>query len=105
MGVTTGITASPALPATRKPTAISCSVVFHLASWVTGTLTRNSARYSRRPDTRISRHRMTIAAHSDQPRIVPSAASISRHEATRSLSAIGSSIRPKVDCSPHLRAR
>ena len=50
--------------------ATICSVVFHLASCVTGTLTRSSARYSRRPETRISRHRMMIAAHSDQPRMV-----------------------------------
>jgi hypothetical protein len=48
---------------------------------------------------------MTIAAHSDQPRMVLSAASISRQDATRSLSAIGSSMRPKADCSPHLRAK
>ena len=41
--------------------------VFHLASCVTGTLTFSAARYSRRPETRISRHRMMIAAHSDQP--------------------------------------
>jgi hypothetical protein len=37
--------------------------------------------------------------------MVLSAASISRHDATRSLSAIGSSMRPKADCSPHLRAK
>ena len=56
-------------------------------------------------DWSISRHKMTIAASSDQPRMVPSAASMSRHEATNNLSAIGSSMRPKVDCSPHLRAK
>ena len=59
--VIAGQTASPASPAIRKPTATSCNVVFHLASRVTGTLTRNSARYSRKPETRISRQRMTIA--------------------------------------------
>src|SRR5438046_1925599 len=64
--VTTGTTASPASPAMRNPTATSCSVVFHLASRVTGTLTRNSARYSRKPDTRISRQRITTAAKSAQ---------------------------------------
>src|SRR5437868_1786809 len=53
---------SPALPAIRNPMATSCTVVFHFASRVTGTLTRNPARYSRRPDTKISRHRMTTAA-------------------------------------------
>ena len=58
---------SPASPASRNPIATSCTVVFHLASLVTGTLTRNAARYSRNPDTRISRHRITIAAHSVQP--------------------------------------
>src|SRR5205814_3452744 len=68
--VTTGTIASPASPASRKPTATSWNVVFHFASRVTGTLTRSSARYSRRPETRISRHRITIAAHSDQPRMV-----------------------------------
>ena len=54
--------------------------VFHLASCVTGTLTFSAARYSRRPETRISRHRMMIAAHSDQPAMVRSvsAASSSR---------------------------
>ena len=54
--------------------------VFHLASCVTGTLTFSAARYSRRPDTRISRQRMMIAAQSDQPAMVRSvsAASSSR---------------------------
>ena len=59
---------SPASPAMQESDRDQLQVVFHLASWVTGTLTRNSARYSRRPETRISRHRMTIAANSDQPR-------------------------------------
>ena len=72
---------------------------------VTGTLTRSSARYSRSPETRISRHRMTTAASSDQPWMVSSAASINRQDATRSLSAIGSSIRPSDDCCAHMRAR
>src|SRR5882724_8673105 len=63
----TWITWSPASPASRKPIATSCTVVFHLASLVTGTLTRRAARYSRKPDTRISRHRITIAAHSEHP--------------------------------------
>ena len=61
---------SPAGPAIRKPTATSCTAVFHLATRLTGTPTLSSARNSRRPETRISRHRMTIAAHSDQPWIV-----------------------------------
>ena len=47
--------------------AISCIVVFHFASRVTGTLTRSSARNSRRPETKISRIRTMIAAQIDQP--------------------------------------
>src|ERR1700750_1467217 len=72
--VTTGTTRSPASPASRKPIATSCIVVFHFATLVTGTETRSAARYSRRPETRISRHRMTIAAHSDHPWVRPVAA-------------------------------
>ena len=45
-----------------------------------------------------------MAAHSDQPWMMPSAASINRQEATRSLSAIGSSIRPNADCWFQIRA-
>jgi outer membrane autotransporter protein len=44
--------------------AIIWMAVFHLASLVTGTLTFSAARYSRRPETRISRQRMMIAAQS-----------------------------------------
>ncbi len=55
-----GSTASPAGPAIRKPSATSCAVVFHLATAVTGTGTLSSARYSRKPETRISRQRMTM---------------------------------------------
>src|SRR6185503_16554726 len=51
-----------------------------------------------KPETRISRHRITMAAHRVQPWMLLSAASISRQDATRSLSAIGSSMRPKADC-------
>ncbi len=40
------------------------TTVFHLASAVTGSGTLSSAKYSRRPETRISRQRMTIAAES-----------------------------------------
>ena len=43
------------------------TVVFHLARAVTGSGTLSSARYSRRPETRISRQRMTIAAQSVRP--------------------------------------
>ena len=49
--------------------------------------------------------RVAYAAHNDQPLIVSLAASISRHDATSSLSAIGSSMRPKLDCWPHMRAK
>ncbi|MCY1305162.1 hypothetical protein D9M70_549520 [compost metagenome] len=80
-------------------------VVFHLAMRVTGTLTFSAARYSRRPDTRISRQRMMIAAQIDQPAMVPSAATSSRIEATSSLSAIGSSILPMFDVCFQMRAR
>ena len=81
--------------------------VFHLASCVTGTLTFSAARYSRRPETRISRHRMMIAAHSDQPAMVlsVSAASSSRQVETSSLSAIGSSMRPILEVCCQVRAR
>src|SRR6516164_6310768 len=48
--------------------------------------------------------RITIAAHNDQPWMMPSAASINRQEATSSLSAIGSSMRPKADCWFQMRA-
>ena len=41
--------------------------VFHLARAVTGSGTLSSARYSRKPETRISRQRMTIAAQSVRP--------------------------------------
>ena len=43
------------------PSATSWSVVFHLASALTGTETCSSARNSRRPETMISRSRMTSA--------------------------------------------
>ena len=46
-----------------------------------------------------------IAANSDQPLMVSSAASISRQAETSSLSAIGSSMRPSLDCWPQERAR
>src|SRR6187399_1940140 len=71
--VVEGRICSPASPAIRKPIAISWIVVFHFASLVTGTLTRNAARYSLRPETRISRHRITMAAHRVQPWIELSA--------------------------------
>ena len=62
-----GRTASPAGPAMRKASAMNWTVVFHLASAVTGRGTLSSARYSRKPETRISRQRMTIAAQSVRP--------------------------------------
>ena len=46
-----------------------------------------------------------MAAQSDQPRMVPSEASISRQVETSSLSAMGSSIRPMADCWDQARAR
>ena len=100
-----GSTASPAGPAMRKPMATNCIVVFHLASAVTGSGTRSSARYSRRPETRISRHRMTIAAQSDQaarscgPR---PASACSRHQQL-----VGDRIEhlPSEDCCDQARAR
>jgi len=91
-------TLSPAGPAIRKPTATSCRAVFHFATRLTGTLTFSSARNSRRPETRISRHKITIAAQSAECRMVPSATSMSRQAATSSLSAMGSSMRPSADC-------
>jgi hypothetical protein len=45
-----------------------------------------------------------MAARTDQPLIVPEATSISREEATRSLSAIGSNMRPKFETPDQLRA-
>ena len=51
----------------RKPRASIWIVVFHLARLLTGTGTWISARYSRRPETRISRHRMTRAGSSTRP--------------------------------------
>ncbi len=51
---------SPEGPTIRNPNATSWTAVFHLATAVTGIGTRNSARYSRNPETRISRQRMTI---------------------------------------------
>ena len=65
--VTPGTIWSPAGPASSTPSAIICMVVFHLASCVTCTLTLSSARNSRRPDTRISRHRMMTAAQICRP--------------------------------------
>ena len=59
--------ARPASPTIRKPSAIICSAVFHFASLLTGTPTCSSARNSRRPETRISRHRMTSAGRTTQP--------------------------------------
>ena len=61
---------SPAGPAMRKASAMNWTVVFHFASAVTGSGTLSSARYSRKPETRISRQRMTIAAHSVRPEMV-----------------------------------
>lgn len=107
ISVVCGRISSPAGPASRKAMATICAVVFHLAIRVTGTLmlTFNCARYSRSPDTRISRQRMMIAAHSDQPAIVWSAATSNRIEAISSLSAMGSSMRPIFDVWFHIRAR
>ena len=51
----------PASPTISKPIATIWIVVFHLASRDTGMPTRSPARYSRNPDTRISRHRITSA--------------------------------------------
>src|SRR5207249_3263392 len=79
--------------------------VFHLARRDTGSPTRNAARYSRRPETRISRHRITSAgkrAHSVLRR--PLATSMNKIAATSSLSAIGSRNRPSSDCWAPRRA-
>ena len=82
--------------------ATICTVVFHLASRDTGSPTWASARNSRRPETRISRHRMIsagrIGARSKWTSIRIAAP-------TSSLSAIGSSMRPNGDCIDQLRAR
>ena len=62
-----GSTTSPAGPAMKKPSANICTVVFHLATMLTGSGTLRSARYSRSPETRNSRHKMMIAAQIVQP--------------------------------------
>ena len=98
-----------ALPVAGIGEMLLWMAVFHLASCVTGTETFNAARYSRRPETRISRHRMMMAAHNDQPAIPPwrsvSAASRSRQVATSNLSAIGSSILPMLEVCCQARAK
>ncbi|MNE99086.1 hypothetical protein D3C80_1977040 [compost metagenome] len=48
---------------------------------------------------------MVMAAHTDQPAMVPSAAISSSTEAISNLSAIGSSIRPMFDVWFQIRAR
>src|SRR5208282_4288062 len=89
----------------RQPQQHDADPSDHRDEGIAGTLTRNSARYSRKPETRISRQRMTIAANNDQPWMVSSAASIKRQDDTRSLSAIGSSMRPSEDCWAQMRAK
>src|SRR4026209_618631 len=73
--------------------ATICTTVFHLARRVTGTPTASEPRNSRKPETRTSRQRMMTPAHSDQPAMVWSAASISSAADPMSLSAMGSSTR------------
>ena len=60
---TTGSTAGPASPTINTPIATIWIAVFHLARRETGRPTRSPARYSRNPDTRISRQRMTKAGN------------------------------------------
>ena len=59
-----GRMASPASPAIRKPIAVNCPPVFHLASRDTGTLTRTLREFPQARN-KDSRHRITIAASSD----------------------------------------
>ena len=104
--VVPGSTVSPAGPAIRKPTATSCSVVFHFAMVDTGTLTRSSARYSRSPETRISRDRMTIAAQIDQ--LDDGAVGHQHQQAGRDQAACrrwGRASARASDCCDHARAR
>ena len=105
MAIVPGRTLSAAGPANRTASATICMAVFHLASLVTWTCTLSSARNSRRPETRISRQRMTMAAQIDHPLMVLSCTSIISAAPTMSLSAMGSSMRPSVDCCSQARAR
>jgi hypothetical protein len=82
--------------------ATICTAVFHFASRLTGRPTLTSAMYSRKPETVISRSRMTSEGRSGA-RSKPT--SIRMVAATRSLSAIGSSQRPKGVCWRQIRAR
>ena len=95
------------------PIATICTAVLNFATAVTGTLTRRPDKNSRRPDTRISRDRM-ITAGTSLSRLSmplgliwvnrPSATSIISATATSTLSAMGSSMRPKSDPAFSLRA-
>src|ERR1700704_4079187 len=94
-----------ASPSSRKAMAPIWTAVFHLASWLTGTPTRNSAKNSRRPETRISRARMISAASTWMPLSCPLFTSITSAAATRSLSAMGSRKRPKREIWGWRRAK
>ena len=55
-----------ASPSSKSVIAVICRPVFHLASFETGTPIDSPARNSRKPETSISRHTITIAASTSQ---------------------------------------
>ena len=62
-----GMEVGPASPIIRKPIEIICKLVFYLASLLTGKPTLISAKYSRRPDTKISLSKITSAGSTVHP--------------------------------------
>ena len=97
-------------PRISEPSETIWKVVFHLASFDTGTETCNGPRNSRNPETAISRIRMirpaiTCASPTYGPRSTPCAASTRITAATMILSAIGSRKMPSFDTVPLVRAR
>src|SRR5690606_10533899 len=99
-----GTPSGAASPTIRKASATIWTVVFHLASRLTGTAILMPARNSRRPETTISRTRITTAGRMARPGRRSNAASISSAVATSSLSASGSRKRPKSECWARRRA-
>src|SRR5947209_3531033 len=100
----TGNNPGPASPTISTPIATIWITVFHLARRDTGMPTRKPARYSRSPETRISRHRMTNAGRSASAESRPKAVSMNNVAETSNLSAIGSRKRPISDCCSQRRA-
>ena len=96
------VASGPAVLNNSRKMAVICAAVLNFASLLTGTLTRISARNSRRPETRISRQTIATAGNISAR---PSPTSSNSAVATSNLSAMGSRKRPTRDWLSYMRAR